>query len=61
MTLAINVPHRNRLADAFAAAASTVGLIFAAVRVSAAVENRRTPARSDLQLLGIPAESLPRV
>jgi hypothetical protein len=56
----VETRHQGLLSRIVEGTVSLIGLIGAAVRASAAVENHRTPAKVDLRQLGIDPKSLPR-
>lgn len=60
MALALS-PSRDQSRPGLAAMlAEFAAILGAAIRVSAAIDNRRRPAAADLDRLGIPAGALPR-
>lgn len=60
MAHVLHAPRGERLLQAFAAVPEFLAVLGAAVRVSAALDSRRTPKAADLAALGIAKDALPR-
>lgn len=61
MAHVLHAPRGDRLLHAFAAVPEFLAMIGAALRVSAAVDSRRKPNATDLSILGIAKDALPRI